>query len=100
MPPPFKESLKESVASKKFWFAVLAIGAGFVFAILAAWKLTEMKSMYDGFTGLVEFVVAAYLSGNIANKWVVGKHMGDNKKKKKKGDADPADPTPQDPPKP
>jgi nitrogen fixation protein FixH len=68
-------TLKESITSKKFWFAMFAILIGFGFAIVAAVKLTEMKSMFETFTGLIEFVTATYLTGNVANKWVVGKTL-------------------------
>ena len=69
-----RQSLKESIASKKLWFAVAAILFSLGFAFLAAVKFIEMKSMYESFNGLIEFVVAAYLSGNVANKFIVGKH--------------------------
>jgi len=72
-------TLKESAASKKFWFAVMAVVAGFVFALLAC-KLVLLKEMYSSFTGLLEFITSAYLVGNVANKFV----LGNASKKKKK----------------
>lgn len=76
-----QQSLKESVASKKFWFAVMAIVAGFVFALLATINsLSVLKELYSSFTGLLEFITSAYLVGNVANKFV----LGNAAKKKKK----------------
>lgn len=75
------QPLKESVASKKFWFAVMAIIAGFVFALLATINsLSVLKELYSSFTGLLEFITSAYLVGNVANKFV----LGNAAKKKKK----------------
>lgn len=65
-----KSELKESLASKKFWFAILAIVSCFVYAAIAN---DHMVKMYEQFTGVVEFVTAGYLVGNVANKWVLGK---------------------------
>ena len=65
--------VKESISSKKLWFAVGSVLIAFVYAVLAASKLPELKGMYDTFTSVLEFIAAAYLTGNIANKWVVGR---------------------------
>jgi len=75
-----KSDLKESMASKKFLFAVFAVSISFLFALLAAWTLTEMKSMFETFTGVVEFVVSAYLIGNVTNKAVLGFHSNKSEK--------------------
>lgn len=74
------QPLKESVASKKFWFAVMAIVAGFVFALLAT-RMPVLKELYGAFTGLLEFITSAYLVGNVANKFVLGNAAKKNKKK-------------------
>lgn len=63
----------DTITSKKLWFAVGACLLAFVYAVLAAWKLPELKGMFETFTGLLEFVSAAYLTGNLANKWITGK---------------------------
>jgi len=68
-----QQSFKESIASKKFWFAIIAVLFSLGFAFLAAIKFAEMKSMYESFNGLVEFVVATYVGGNVLNKYIVGK---------------------------
>ena len=65
--------MKESISSKKLWFAVGSVLIAFVYALLAASKLPELKPMFETFTGVLEFIAAAYLTGNIANKWVVGR---------------------------
>jgi xanthine dehydrogenase iron-sulfur cluster and FAD-binding subunit A len=65
--------MRESISSKKLWFSVGCVLLAFVYTLLAASKFPEMKSLFDGFTGVLEFIAAAYLTGNIANKWVVGK---------------------------
>lgn len=85
-------NLKESIASKKFWFAVMAVIVGFIYAVLGASKLKEMQGMYSTFTGLVEFVVAAYLTGNVANKVALGWASKKGPKKAKPVDAPPEAP--------
>lgn len=59
--------------SKKLWFAVFAIGLAFLFPVLAAWRLPEMGEYYKDFKDFLEFIVGAYLSGNVANKLVIAK---------------------------
>ena len=59
--------------SKKLWFAVGVIGIGFVYALLASTFIGEMGKYYDSFTGLLEFIAGAYLTGNVANKLVIAK---------------------------
>ena len=65
--------MRDGYGSKKFWFAIGVCLLAFVYAVLAATKLTELKPMFETFTGILEFVTGAYLTGNIANKWVAGK---------------------------
>lgn len=65
--------MRDGIGSKKFWFAIGVCLLAFVYAIIAAFKLPELKTMFDTFTGILEFVTGAYLTGNIANKWVSGK---------------------------
>lgn len=65
--------MRDGITSKKFWFAVGVIAIAFLYAVLAATKVQDLKSMYQTFTGVLEFVTAAYLTGNIANKWVAAK---------------------------
>jgi hypothetical protein len=81
--------LKENVSSKKFIFAIFAVLICFGYALLAATKVIELKSMFDAFTGLVEFVVAAYLAGNVGNKIAVGWSLKKKKKLDIKTDAKP-----------
>lgn len=68
--------MRDGYGSKKFWFAIGVCLLGFVYCLIAV-HTTELKGMFDGFTGLLEFVTGAYLTGNIANKWVVGKAESD-----------------------
>lgn len=70
-------SLKESITSKKFIFVIGCVGALFGFAVVAAWKLILMAPMYDAFVGGVIALAGIYLTGNVANKFVVGKHAID-----------------------
>ena len=65
--------MHDTITSKKLWFAVGVCILAFAFCILASTKLPDMKSLFDGFTGILEFVTGAYLTGNIANKWVASK---------------------------
>lgn len=67
--------LKEAISSKKFLFVIGSVWAMFLFAALAAWKLNMMTSMYDAFVGGVIALAGMYLTGNVANKYVVGKHV-------------------------
>lgn len=59
--------------SKKLWFSIGVIALAFVYALLAATFVPNLGSYFDGFTGILEFIAGAYLTGNIANKFVVGK---------------------------
>ena len=70
-----KLDLKESISSKKFLFVIGSVWAMFLFAALAAWKLTPMATMYDAFVGGVITLAGMYLTGNVANKYVIGKHV-------------------------
>jgi hypothetical protein len=77
-------SLKESISSKKFWFSIFALLLGFFFTILAATKLSELKSMFDTFVNLIQFIVASYLTGNVANKFFVARATQSTKDPKPK----------------
>lgn len=59
--------------SKKLWFAIGVIGIGFVYALLASTLIDGLGKYYDSFTGLLEFIAGAYLTGNVANKLVIAK---------------------------
>lgn len=76
--------LKESIASKKLLFSLFSVGIGFLFAVIAATKLPELKSMFETFTGLVEFICASYLGGNVLNKYVLGNSKNKAKSTKTK----------------
>lgn len=67
-----KNDLKESVASKKLWFSVFAVMIGFVFGVLVG--IFKWDNSYSTFTGLLEFVTATYLTGNIASRAVSAYH--------------------------
>lgn len=73
--------LKESLASKKLWFSLFAVFIAFIFAILSSSYLPTMKEMYSTFTGLLEMVTATYLTGNLANKFILGRNTPKAKKK-------------------
>jgi len=59
--------------SKKLWFSVFVIACAFGFAVLAATVMPNLGKFFDGFTSVLEFAAGAYLSGNVANKFVAGK---------------------------
>lgn len=59
--------------SKKLWFSIGVIAMAFIYAILASTIIPNMGSYYENFTGILEFIAGAYLTGNVANKFVVGK---------------------------
>lgn len=63
----------DGYGSKKFLFAIGVCVLAFAYAVLAATGLPSLKEMFSTFTGILEVVTAAYLTGNIANKWVAGK---------------------------
>jgi len=63
----------DGYGSKKFWFAVGVVAVAFLYAVLAATHLPALKAMFETFSGILEFVTVAYLTGNVANKWVAGK---------------------------
>lgn len=65
-------SFKESMASKKFWFSVGAVGILYVFARVAS-DNSPMVPMYGEFVGGVVGITGAYLLGNLGNKWVLSK---------------------------
>lgn len=80
--------MKDGYGSKKFWFAIGVVGIGFTYSVMAATRFPEMRSIFDTFAGILEFVTAAYLTGNVANKFVAGKWGGSSEA-----------PPPQQPPK-
>jgi hypothetical protein len=59
--------------SKKLWFSVFCIVLAFSYALLSATILPKLESSYSVFTGVLEFIAAAYLTGNITNKMIVAK---------------------------
>lgn len=59
--------------SKKLWFSVGVILIAFIYAILAATVIPNLGALYDNFTGILEFIAGAYLTGNVANKLVIAK---------------------------
>jgi len=59
--------------SKKLWFAVGVIVFAFAFAVLSATVTPTLAPMFEQFCGVLEFVSAAYLTGNVANKFVAAK---------------------------
>ncbi len=63
----------DGYGSKKFWFAVGIVAVAFSYAVLAASSLPALKPMFETFSGILEFVTVAYLTGNVASKWVAGK---------------------------
>lgn len=71
-----KQELKESISSKKFLFVIGCVWALFAFAYIAASRLTPMVPMFDTFVGGVLGLAGLYLTGNVANKWVMGKVSG------------------------
>lgn len=71
-----KHELKESISSKKFLFVIGCVWALFAFAYLAASHLNPMIPMFDTFVGGVLGLAGLYLTGNVANKWVMGKVSG------------------------
>lgn len=62
--------MEDTLSSKKLWFSVGAVILTFIYCILAATKIPGLQESLSGFTGLLEFVVGAYLSGNVLNKAV------------------------------
>ncbi len=63
----------DGYGSKKFLFAIGVCLLAFGYAVLAATGLPTLKEMFSTFVGILEVVTAAYLTGNIANKWVAAK---------------------------
>src|SRR5574343_238142 len=59
--------------SKKLWFAIGVIVFAFAFAVLSATTMPTLAPMFEQFCSVLEFVSAAYLTGNVANKFVAGK---------------------------
>ena len=59
--------------SKKLWFSVGIIAIAFVYALLSATVVPNLGALYDNFTGILEFIAGAYLTGNVANKLVIAK---------------------------
>lgn len=71
-----KLELKESISSKKFLFVIGCVWALFIFAYISASRLAPMIPMFDTFVGGVLGLAGLYLTGNVANKWVIGKVSG------------------------
>lgn len=63
----------DTLKSKKFWFASGVVIISFIYALLAAIWFPALGGLFETFSGIVEFVTAAYLTGNVANKFVAGK---------------------------
>lgn len=84
--------MKESISSKKLWFTVFAVAVSFAFAWLASERYPNMEHMYSRFVDLVEFCVAGYVVGNVANKYVLGKAAPAVKHLVAKPDPKPVDP--------
>lgn len=63
----------DGYGSKKFLFAIGVCVLAFGYAVLAGTVMPSLKDMFGTFTSILEVVTAAYLTGNIANKWVAGK---------------------------
>ena len=61
---------KDTIKSKKLWFSVGATLSLVAFALLAA-KFPALIPLYDTFTGGVVGITTVYLTGNVANKWVL-----------------------------
>jgi hypothetical protein len=59
--------------SKKLWFSVFCLVLVFSYALLSATILPKLESSYSVFTGALEFIAAAYLTGNITNKMVAAR---------------------------
>lgn len=67
------------IKSRKLWFSIFAIAVIFVGAILAA-HWAAMISVYSTMVGGVLGVVGAYLTGNVAQKWIGVKALPDPSK--------------------
>jgi 4-hydroxybenzoate polyprenyltransferase len=63
--------MEDTLTSKKLWFCVGAVVLTFIYCVLAATKMPGLKEQLSGFTGLLEFVVGAFLTGSLVNKGVV-----------------------------
>lgn len=68
--------------SRKLWFSVYSI-AVMVIAALAGAHMPAFAPMYDTLVGGIVAVTAAFLTGNVAAKWVIGKAVGGSNAKKK-----------------
>lgn len=69
--------------SRKLWFSIYAI-AVMVVAALAGARMPAFAPMYDTLVGGIVAVTAAFLTGNVAAKWVIGKSVGSKEQPKKK----------------
>ena len=70
--------------SRKLWFSVYAITVMVLAALIGA-RLPAFAPMYDTLVGGIVAVTAAFLTGNVAAKWVIGKSgivVGEEPKKK------------------
>ena len=65
--------MHDTWTSKKLWFSVGVILLAFTYALLAASLLPNLAHLFDAFTGILEFIAGAYLTGNVANKLVIAK---------------------------
>ncbi|NDC25724.1 MAG: hypothetical protein EBZ49_16560 [Proteobacteria bacterium] len=64
--------------SRKLWLAFFAIGAVFAGALCSA-KWQAFGAVYDTLVGGVVGIVAAYFTGNVANKFVVTRRAAPKK---------------------
>jgi hypothetical protein len=60
--------------SRKLWFSVYAITVMVASALIGA-RLPAFAPMYDTLVGGIVAVTAAFLTGNVAAKWVIGKSV-------------------------
>lgn len=71
MSSPNDNPLKDGgYKSRKLWLAFFAIGAVFAGALCSA-RWQAFGAVYDTLVGGVVGIVAAYFTGNVANKFVV-----------------------------
>jgi hypothetical protein len=74
--------------SRKLWFSVYSIGVMTVAALVGS-RLPTFAPMYDTLVGGIVAVTAAFLTGNVAAKWVIGKSVGSAGQQPQKKPAEP-----------
>jgi hypothetical protein len=65
--------LHDTYLSKKFLFSIGAVVVTFAFCVLGATVVPGLKEYFNGFTGCLEFIVGAYVGGNLGNKLIATK---------------------------